>query len=446
MSFFQTIFQKISIVILSVVSLVTLANPTPTPTPLPTPIISPTPAPLKTESSPPAKAPIQKTKNSPMPTATKSTTPTRLTNAEIIQKVKPSVVFLQTATGAGSGFIVESSGLILTNAHVVEGTNSVTAKLSNGRVFIGSVLGRNEIIDLALVKIQADNLFAADLGDSDAVAQGDSLYAMGYPFGLEGDVSFKEGVLSRRLTNKGVTYFETSAELHPGNSGGPLVNASGKVIGVNTANFGLSVQGVAVGETIKLAIPINTAKRYIPRLKTGENIVKMQGNPSNAIPPVIPTQQQTPPINVLSAGEDFSQYQSVSLNKLTSNPSVYLNKKIIVSNYINQFLPKGGGGITNYVQLTDPVNFVSVAVDFPNSDDYAKVVAAFVVQAPVKIYGIGAPSAKFSQSNGVTVSVPVIEARRADLCAAGAEYGNTGPDENDPWVLGCYGAWKQILP
>ena len=198
----------------------------------------------------------------------------KLSNSEIIEKVKPAVVYIQTSDGSGSGMIIESNGYVLTNAHVVSGFSAAKIKLSDGRLFIGSVVGRDEKIDLALLKIQGDNLPTVVLGDSstNALKQGDDVFTLGYPFGLEGDVSFKEGTISRRISDSDITYLETSAEIHPGNSGGPLVNKYGEVVGINTANYGKSIKGIAVGETIKLALPINLIRGLIPELKSGRNV------------------------------------------------------------------------------------------------------------------------------------------------------------------------------
>src|SRR3989344_4511568 len=194
-----------------------------------------------------------------------------LSNAEIIKRVKPATVFIETTDEAGSGMIIESDGYVLTNAHVISGVSSARIKLSDGRSFTSSVVGRDEIIDLAILKINETNLPKVELGNSDGVSQGDDVFTLGYPFGIEGDVSFKEGTISRKLTDSSGTYLETSAEIHPGNSGGPLVNKLGEVIGVNSMVLGRSIAGVSVGETIKFAIPINTAKSIVPDLKTGRN-------------------------------------------------------------------------------------------------------------------------------------------------------------------------------
>lgn len=199
----------------------------------------------------------------------------KLTNKEIIDSLKPATVYIETKNSAGSGMILSADGFILTNAHVVTRVSAAIVKLSDGRTFPTSIIGRDENIDLAILKINSNNSNFAfvELGDSDVIEQGDEVFTFGFPFGIEGDVSFKEGTISRRLIDGSDVYFETSAEVHPGNSGGPLVNRYGQVIGVNTAIFGKSVAGLQLGETIKLAIPINTAKNLITELKAGRNIV-----------------------------------------------------------------------------------------------------------------------------------------------------------------------------
>ncbi len=193
----------------------------------------------------------------------------KLTNKKIIAVVKPAVVYLETDSGSGSGMIFDPSGFILTNAHVVSGVSQVRAILSDGRNFIGTVIGRDEIKDLAVVQIQASGLSYVAFGDSDSVEQGDQIFTLGYPFGLEGDVSFKEGTISRRVNFNGALYIEISAEIHPGNSGGPLVDETGKVIGINSLAVGSGSTGA-----LRFAIPINNAKLLIPDLENGRTVFK----------------------------------------------------------------------------------------------------------------------------------------------------------------------------
>lgn len=198
--------------------------------------------------------------------------PKVLSNTEIIAAVKPATVYIETTEGVGSGMLIDADGYILTNAHVVAGVSAAKVKLSDGQLYSAEVKGRDEIIDVAVLKISGQNFPFVKFGDSDKIIQGNDVFTLGYPFGLEGDVSFKEGTISRRISDGDKTFLETSAEIHPGNSGGPLVNHFGEVIGINSAGFGKSIEGIAVGETIKLAIPINIVKGLIPDLKMGREI------------------------------------------------------------------------------------------------------------------------------------------------------------------------------
>jgi len=228
---------------------------------------------------------VEELKNKQSSSQTQSSTPKQevvnpapakrvaLSNSDIIKKIKPAAVYIETTEGAGSGMIIDANGYILTNAHVVWDVSAAKIKLSDGRSLSAEVIGRDEIVDLAILKIVGTNFSKVTLGNSDNVVQGDDVFTLGYPFGLEGDVSFKEGTISRRISDGDATYLETSAEIHPGNSGGPLVNKYGEVVGVNTASYGQSIKGVNIGETIKLAIPVNVAKNLIPELKAGRKIV-----------------------------------------------------------------------------------------------------------------------------------------------------------------------------
>lgn len=245
----------------------------------------------KTKSSSASK--VVETKPAQKPVQQVSVTPRkRLANKEIIAKIKPAVVYITTANGSGSGIIIDASGHILTNAHVISGASSVEVRLSDTRSFVATILGRDEQIDLAVLKVDAVNLPFAKFGDSDSVEQGDEVFTLGYPFGLEGDVSFKEGTISRMLVESGASYLETSAEIHPGNSGGPLVNIFAEVIGVNTAALGRGIGGITLGETIKLAIPTNSANAIIPSLKSGRVVLVPQESKSSTNTNICPMLKQ----------------------------------------------------------------------------------------------------------------------------------------------------------
>jgi len=204
--------------------------------------------------------------------------------AGIAQRVLPSVVSISTRSidgaGTGSGFVIDSNGFILTNNHVIsdaaQSGGSIQVSLSDGTFYSAKVIGRDASYDLAVLKINASGLKALQFGDSDAVAVGDLVIAIGSPLGLSGTVT--TGIISAK--NRAVTAGESSSEssfinalqtdaaINPGNSGGPLVDATGAVIGVNSAiaSLGTTAQIGSIG--LGFAIPINQAR------KTADQLIK----------------------------------------------------------------------------------------------------------------------------------------------------------------------------
>jgi S1-C subfamily serine protease len=176
--------------------------------------------------------------------------------------------------GQGSGFIIDGSGIILTNAHVVNDADTVSVTLKDGRSFEGKVQGVDEVSDLAVVKLQGvkGKLPVAPLGNSDETQVGDWAIAVGNPVGLDNTVTL--GIISTLhrpsaevgIPNKRLDFIQTDAAINPGNSGGPLLNAQGEVVGINTA-----IRADAMG--IGFAIPINKAKMLKDQLVRGEKIL-----------------------------------------------------------------------------------------------------------------------------------------------------------------------------
>jgi Do/DeqQ family serine protease len=166
----------------------------------------------------------------------------------------------RTQRGTGSGFIISNDGKILTNAHVVDGADTVSVVLKDGRKLKGKVLGKDELTDVAVIKIEGNNLPTIALGNSDNLQPGESAIAIGNPLGLDNTVT--TGIISATGRNsnligaadKRVQYIQTDAAINPGNSGGPLLNARGEVVGMNTA----ILQGA---QGLGFAIPINTVQR-----------------------------------------------------------------------------------------------------------------------------------------------------------------------------------------
>jgi S1-C subfamily serine protease len=171
---------------------------------------------------------------------------------------------IQQQQGQGSGFITRSDGVVLTNAHVVEGSSEVRVTLPDGRSFSGKVLGGDPLTDVAVVKVVASRLPVAPLGDSSKVRPGEWAIAIGNPLGLDNTVT--AGIISAiQRTNalgegQRVPYLQTDAAVNPGNSGGPLINDRGEVIGINTAIR------QAPGAGLSFAIPINTARQIAAQI------------------------------------------------------------------------------------------------------------------------------------------------------------------------------------
>jgi S1-C subfamily serine protease len=177
-----------------------------------------------------------------------------------------------TERGSGSGFVLRKDGVILTNAHVVEGADQVRVKLKDGRSFSGKVMGQDPLTDVAVVKIEAANLPIVTIGNSDKLQPGEWAIAIGNPLGLDNSVTV--GIISatgRRSSEVGVSdkrvgFIQTDAAINPGNSGGPLLNGQGEVIGMNTAIIG-NAQGLG------FAIPINNAAQLAHQLMTSGHVI-----------------------------------------------------------------------------------------------------------------------------------------------------------------------------
>jgi putative serine protease PepD len=241
--------------------------------------------------------------------------------AGIAQRVLPSVVSIATESsaggGTGSGFIIDSGGMILTNNHVVDEValngGVIRVTLNNGQNYEGTIVGRDASYDLAVIKIAATNLPALQFGDSDKVAVGDSVIAIGSPLGLSGTVTL--GIISAK--NRAVTAgtagsessfinaLQTDAAINPGNSGGPLVDATGAVIGVNSAIASLSSSSRSQVGSIGLgfAIPINQARRTADQLiKTGKATYPIMGLSLNMASTGTGAQVAATPAAILKGG------------------------------------------------------------------------------------------------------------------------------------------------
>ena len=183
----------------------------------------------------------------------------------VARQVSPAVVSVRQGGALGSGVLVRSDGIILTNAHVVGNASRVNVKLANGESLTGQVIGKDTAVDIAVVRIPGSNFPQAAMADSDRLEVGQSAIAIGNPLGLERTVT--RGVVSavnRRLGGSELDgLIQTDAAINPGNSGGPLLDSNGSVIGINTAVLrGDGASGLG------FAVPINTANNVARQILT----------------------------------------------------------------------------------------------------------------------------------------------------------------------------------
>jgi S1-C subfamily serine protease len=209
----------------------------------------------------------------------------------VAQRVGPSVVHIQTrrplgsgggdewsflvpggraVEGQGSGVIVDEEGYVVTNHHVIVGADDIWVNLSDGRHVRATVVGADVLTDIAVLKIDEDNLIAIPWGDSDALEVGDLVWAVGSPFGLDKSVTF--GIISAKhrdgASGPHQSFLQSDAAVNPGNSGGPLVNSAGRVIGINTAIIGKSYQGIS------FSIPSLLAQDVYEKLRTNGAVAR----------------------------------------------------------------------------------------------------------------------------------------------------------------------------
>jgi S1-C subfamily serine protease len=234
----------------------------------------------------------QVTATPPTVTPPKATTPpgNESSTANLYEEVNPSVVRITTTTvtrgrfrsqqsqGTGSGVIIDKDGDILTNYHVIAGAQQLDVTLFDGSSAGAQVVGTDPSDDLAVIKADFSgiDLSAANLGDSDQIRIGDTVIAIGNPFGLDGTVT--EGIVSgvnrtipQQQNSPLRDLLQTDAAINPGNSGGPLVNLSGEVIGINTALENPTGSNTFVG--VGYTVPINTAKEFLPQMIEGKTVV-----------------------------------------------------------------------------------------------------------------------------------------------------------------------------
>ncbi len=191
-------------------------------------------------------------------------------NISEVKLIRDAYLHIHPVPGVGSGFIIDDKGYILTNAHVIQGSRDIKVALHDGRIFSGTIRGIDTVMDLAVIRIEADRLIVPETAKENNLKIGQMAIAIGSPLGLVGGPTVTVGVISalNRSIQTEVTFMEeliqTDAAINPGNSGGPLINSSGVVIGVNSAI-------IPFAQGIGFAIPIQSAMEIAKQLiKHGE--------------------------------------------------------------------------------------------------------------------------------------------------------------------------------
>jgi S1-C subfamily serine protease len=230
-------------------------------------------------------------------TALPSATPQVLTEQDAVARVLPAVVQVLTDVSAGSGVIVDRSGLIITNAHVVEKVTQATVRLQDRRRLDARVERRDRTGDLALLRVSSPDLPAVVLADVDLLRLGEPVITIGYPLNLGGGPSVTRGLFSAFRTINGVDLVQTDAAINPGNSGGPLISLRGEVVGINT--WGIRVSNGQLIEGINFAISSGFVRDFLGRANLSRPAPPTVAAP---VPPVAAPTSRPPAGPVLDRG------------------------------------------------------------------------------------------------------------------------------------------------
>lgn len=284
------------------------------------------------------------------------------TTIRVYDRVSPAVVGIETRGGGGSGSIVDASGLILTNAHVVGSNRVVTVQLSDGRIFQGDVVGYGaNRLDLAAVRLRGNptNLPTVAIAPPNSVRVGQSALAIGSPFGLQGTLTV--GIVSRIDTERNL--IQTDAAINPGNSGGPLLNREGQLIGVNTSIFTTGRNGGSVG--IGFAIPTDAIQSFLASVRSGQASTSGTSR-SDREPTAIAMNATVEGIlddssNILPDGSFFNPYvfqgragQRVTIDMVSGDIDAYLIVMDLESGEFYAQDDDGGGNLNASLSLELP--------------------------------------------------------------------------------------------
>ncbi len=331
--------------------------------------------------------------------------------------------YSQPKTGQGSGFFIDPSGYILTNNHVVENARRIVVRLSTNREFEAELIGADPQSDVALIKIHHPDPFPyVPMGDSDALAVGDWVLAIGNPFGLSNTLT--AGIVSAKGRNHmGITDYEnfiqTDAAINPGNSGGPLVNMAGEVVGINTAIFSQSGGSMGIG----FSIPMTMARPIMEQLKAYGRFTR--GYLGVMIQDIDPD---------LAAGLGVIEQGVMVVNITPNSPAdtAGIQRRDIIT-HIDDEAVNRVVDFRNRVALTKPDTSVDLRIRRNNRDMVVPVVIGqldgpvYVTEAPQKApvsYGIGVKP--ISDADRSRLQLPRIQGVIIDTISPGSPASQAG--------------------
>ncbi len=287
-------------------------TPTLTPTPTPEPTASPTPTPTATPTPAPTATPLPTPTPTPTPTATPTPTPTPTpmptatptpSLSDVVRRVRAAVVKIETPSGLGSGLIFEiqeQTAFVITNYHVIENNEQVNVIVNDSTPYRGTVLGTDDVRDLAVVRICCGSFRKLPFGDALALNPGDQVVTMGYALGIDGPATVTMGIVSavRYFPALSSSMIQTDAAINPGNSGGPMFSLQGEVLGINT--FKVSATSV---EGVGFAVAETTVQEQIPILRFAQPYAVP--TPTTTLPPT-PTPHPRISNGIYTARQGFS--------------------------------------------------------------------------------------------------------------------------------------------
>ena len=258
--------------------------------------------------------------------------------ADLIERIQLGVVQITTGSGGGSGFIIDSAGLVITNAHVVAGDSRVDIWLNNGRRYEGGVLERDASSDLALVQISGSGSFyAIPVGDPSSVRVGDEVLALGFPLAdrIGTNLTVTRGIISSTRTVDGIELLQTDAALNPGNSGGPLVNRDGEVIGVNTSKIYEATGGRPVSN-IGFAVSVKEFERRLSAL--GGSLAANRGK-ATPTPTITQTPTSTPAPGITRTLTSTPTPTMTQIPTITPTPTIVPTETVTPIPTVRSILP-----------------------------------------------------------------------------------------------------------